>query len=72
MDIKAENYSDSIYTNIIFEYHVVSSDISKNMSPKLSEVYPSPRIANLRFGDNYFPITTDYNKWGVIVSKTKL
>ena len=65
LDLKAENYSDKNYSDIIFTYHILSISDSDN---KQSQLIPKNenKIKVYNFAGNNFPVTTNYSKWGII------
>lgn len=66
LDSKAENYSDKIYTEIIFTYHILSPEKSNNKIPRLINKN-NININNVNLGRFNFPATTDYTYWGDVI-----
>lgn len=61
INMKGNNYSEFIISEVIFQYVVlgigVKTDIP-NITPK--------KVESLEFGNDNFPLTTDLEKWGKI------
>ena len=64
LDTRSENYTDKIYRDIIFTYHILNENDSKNKKAQLihkNEI----KVKKYNFGGINFPVNTDYTKWGI-------
>ena len=69
LDSKSENYSDKIYKEIIFTYHVLNDVENAKKTSRISNKYETRKINKFNFSGYNFPVTTDYSKWGLIVKE---
>ena len=71
LDARAEDYSQRVYINLIFSYHIMDLTRSISITSKITK--PKSLISKFTFGEYILPVTTDYSKWasfGYLVSKT--
>ena len=67
LDSKAENYSNKVITNVIFQYHIC---YNKNIRTNLSKSDKVKKVPLFNFVGYNLPITTDLKLWGVLSNKT--